>query len=164
MRILAIDPALNKSGWAVIKKQSDGSLIYIDSGIIKVEGSLDLMLKLKIIKDSITEIIKKFRPEEIAIEEIFVNKNPSTSLKLGHARGVIIAACLDFEIEIYQYAANLIKKSICGMGRADKQQVATMVKILMPKAEFKYDDESDALALAICHVNHRQFADNFKQA
>jgi crossover junction endodeoxyribonuclease RuvC len=102
VKILAIDPALNKSGWAVIDKQSDGSLIYIDSGIIKVEGSLDLMLKLKIIKDSITEIINKFRPDEIAIEEIFVNKNPSTSLKLGHARGVIIASCLDFEIKIYQ--------------------------------------------------------------
>jgi crossover junction endodeoxyribonuclease RuvC len=109
-----------------------------------------------LISRQFAEVIVKENPDEVAIEEIFLNKNPTTSLKLGHARGGIITTCLQFNLPIFEYAANLIKKSICGVGRAEKQQVAMMVKVLLPKAEFKYDDESDALAVAITHVNHKR--------
>ena len=156
MKILGIDPALNKSGWGVIEVRTDNTAYYIDSGIIKIDGSLSMPEKLKIISAELASIIIKTNPDEIAIEEIFLNKNPMTSLKLGHARGGIITTCLQFNLPIFEYAANLIKKSICGAGRAEKSQVAQMVKILLPKAQFKYDDESDALAICLCHLHHRE--------
>lgn len=155
MRVLGIDPALNKTGWGIIDVASDKSLKFVASGIIKVNMSDDLFTKLKFISKEIIKIIDDYNPDEISIEEVFVNKNPLTSLKLGHARGVIMISCLKKGDHIYEYGANKIKKAICGAGKADKYQISMMVKQILPKAEFCYDDESDALAAAICHIHYR---------
>ncbi len=160
MIILGIDPALNKTGYGVIELMQDNSMKYLTSGIIKIDGSKTMIEKLSILNQEFKKIIKKWQPEHIAIEDIFINKNPMTSLKLGQARGAIITSCLEHneinnEKFIFEYAPNLIKKSIVGVGRAEKSQVAMMVKILLSiKEELRYDDESDALAVAICHINH----------
>jgi len=158
MRILGIDPALNKTGWGVIDVASDNMLQFVSSGIIKVNLDDTLLQKLSFISSEIEKIVKHYVPDEISIEETFLNKNPGTSLKLGHARGAIIISCLrgGKGNNIYEYGANKIKKAVCGAGKADKIQVAMMVKRILPKAEFTYDDESDALAAAICHVNNRK--------
>ena len=160
MRILGIDPALNKTGWGIIELSDDNNseLKFIASGIIKIEQKETLFNKLKILFQDFSKIIDKYTPCEIAIEETFVNKNALTSLKLGHARGAIITACVNHDLPIYEYGANKIKKTVCGAGKAEKEQVAMMVKILLPKAEFSYDDESDALATAICHSQHRKLS------
>ncbi len=158
VKILGIDPALNKTGWGVISTSNDGTMSYIASGIIKLQTNYSLPEKIALISSAIKEVLTNFNPDQIAIEETFVNTNPLTSLKLGHARGAIIASCSNFSAPIYEYGANKIKKTVCGVGKAEKQQVAMMVKVLLPKANFKYDDESDALAVAICHLNHHNRA------
>ena len=157
IRILGIDPALNKTGWALIEIGSENILKFVASGVVKINIRESLIDKLRILSQEITNIVDLYSPDEVAIEEVFVNKNPLTSMKLGHARGAIITSCLKNKISIYEYGANKIKKSVCGVGKAEKQQVAMMVKVLLPKAQFQYDDESDALAVAICHVHHRKF-------
>lgn len=158
MRILGIDPALNKTGWGVIDVASDNMLKFVSSGIIKVGLNDTLLQKLSFISSEIEKIVKSYAPDEISIEETFLNKNPGTSLKLGHARGAIIVSCLRNGKDncIYEYGANKIKKAVCSAGKADKIQVSMMVKRILPKAEFNYDDESDALAAAICHINNRK--------
>ena len=155
VKILGIDPALNKIGWGIINIAPDKTLSFLACDIIKLNIKLDLNDKLKIISDQINDIITQYDPDEVAMEETFVNKNPLTSLKLGHARGVLIINCLNHNKEVYNYGANQIKKAVCGVGKAEKQQVALMVKILLPKAQFQYDDESDALAAAICHAHNK---------
>jgi len=162
MKILGIDPALNKTGWGVIEIIDNNVLKYVASGIIEVSKEPDMVHKLKAISRQLAEIVATFLPDEIAIEETFVNKNPATSLKLGHARGAMMATCLNHTDHIYEYGANQIKKSVCGVGKAEKQQVAMMVKVLLPQAQFEYDDESDALAVAITHHHLRSFNEVLK--
>jgi len=157
MRVLGIDPALNKTGWGVVDLAPDKALRYIASGIIKVSAGDALFEKLRVISSEVIEVINCYAPDDISIEEIFVNRNPSTSLKLGHARGAIMVSCLSGRAGIYEYGANQIKKTICGAGKADKSQVSMMVKQILPQASWSYDDESDALAAAICHIHHKQF-------
>ena len=160
MRILGIDPALNKTGWGIIELSADNNseLKFIACGIINIVSRETMFNKLKILYQDFSKIIQQYQPCEVSIEETFVNKNALSSLKLGHARGAIITSCVNQNLPIYEYGANKIKKTVCGAGKAEKEQVAMMVKILLPKAEFSYNDESDALAAAICHSQYRKFA------
>ena len=103
-------------------------------------------------------IIERFRPDEAAVEETFVNKNAASTLKLGVARGVVLLAPAERGLPVAEYSANLVKKSVVGAGHADKNQILVMLKILLPKAEPKSSDAADALAIAITHAHHRQSA------
>lgn len=156
MIILGIDPALNRTGWGVIKLKQANELQYVASGIIDVAKHKNLYDKIKYLAEEIDNIIIHYQAIEIALEETFVNKNPATSLKLGQARGAIMVSCLKHHNKIFEYSTNLIKKSVSGMGKADKVQIAAMIKILLPKANFTYHDESDALAVAITHAQLRK--------
>ena len=112
---------------------------------------------------SLTEIIKIYRPDEAAIEETFVNKNPVSSLKLGHARGALMLSLGLCGLKVSEYSATAVKKAVVGVGRAEKEQIQMMIKILLPKAIFKTEDEADALAVAICHNNNsRPYFFNYK--
>jgi crossover junction endodeoxyribonuclease RuvC len=155
-KILAIDPSLTQTGWAVISKDHDGTLGFIASNIIKTNAKDSLPFRLSEISRAFNKIINDYQPDEVAIEEVFINNNPLSSLKLGHARGAIIAACSMENLQVYEYAARLVKKSIVGTGSAQKQQVAMMIKILLPNAVFKYEDESDAIAVGITHLHHKE--------
>jgi crossover junction endodeoxyribonuclease RuvC len=152
-KILGIDPALRKTGWAIIEKNNN-SLNFIASGTIKTNDKESMAERLSDLHYQLAEIIEEYWPEEVAIEETFVNNNSLSSLKLGQARGAIIVSCAIFKLKISEYASTTVKKTISGIGRADKNQIATMVKYLMPRAEFNNADESDAIAIAICHNNH----------
>ncbi|MBL6621365.1 MAG: crossover junction endodeoxyribonuclease RuvC [Rickettsiales bacterium] len=151
MIIFAIDPALNKIGYAAIEILADNSIKYIESDIINASKEESLTAKLSLIINNISFLLTKIKPDHIAIEESFVNKNPASSLKLGHARGAIIATALQYSDKIFEYSPTQIKKSIAGNGRADKEQVQRMVKFMLPKAVMKHYDESDALAIALTH-------------
>jgi crossover junction endodeoxyribonuclease RuvC len=109
----------------------------------------------------LVEIIKIYQPDEAAIEETFVNKNPTSSLKLGHARGALILTLGLCGLKVAEYSATAVKKSVVGVGRAEKDQVQMMMRILLPKATFKTEDEADALAVAICHQNNKRNYPNF---
>ncbi|MCH9754153.1 MAG: crossover junction endodeoxyribonuclease RuvC [Alphaproteobacteria bacterium] len=151
-KILGIDPGLSNTGWAVIQSEAN-SMIYIASGTITTTTNDDLSIRLKKIYQSIFEVISNYNPEEFAIEESFVNNNPLSSLKLGQARAAAILAAGAGNIPVHEYAPRLVKKAVVGSGRADKNQVASMVKYLIPKAQMKNEHEADALAISICHLN-----------
>jgi crossover junction endodeoxyribonuclease RuvC len=154
-KIIGIDPALRKTGWAIIQNNNN-SLKFIASGTIKTNDKESISDRLSDLHYQLAEIIENYHPEEAAIEETFINNNSLSSLKLGQARGAIIVTCAIFDLKIAEYASTNVKKSISGIGRADKNQIAQMVKYLMPKAKFNSSDESDAISIAICHNNHRK--------
>lgn len=156
MIILGIDPALTKTGWGVISSHKN-AISFIASGTIQTDATQNLSERLCYIHKNISEIINLYKPDEVAIEETFVNKNAVSSLKLGHARGVLMVACATQGLKIYEYASTAIKKTVVGVGRAEKNQVGVMIKYLLPKATFKNEDEADALAVAVCHNNQKTF-------
>ena len=153
-RIIGIDPGLRFTGWGVI--EADGvRLKYVASGMIKSTADEPLAYRLREIFDGLTGVIASQRPNEAAVEETFMNNNARSALKLGQARGVALLAPASAGILVDEYAANVIKKTVVGAGHADKKQIQMMVGFLLPKASFDSADEADALAIAICHANHR---------
>ena len=152
--ILGIDPALTQTGWGVISSYKN-TLSFIACGTIKTDTKQSLDVRLHHIYKSISEVIAQYKPDEVAIEETFVNTNAVSSLKLGHARGVLMLSAAVAGLKISEYASTAIKKTVVGVGRAEKHQVGVMIKYLLPKAIVKTEDEADALAVAICHNNSR---------
>jgi len=153
MRIIGIDPGLNNTGWGIIE-QNQNALTYIASGVVKSSASLPLAQRLCNIDCELEKIITLYKPDGAAIEETFINKSGSSSLKLGMARGVAFIAPARAGLDVAEYGANKVKKSVVGAGHADKNQIQMMVKSLLPKADFKSADAADALAIAICHAHH----------
>ena len=151
--ILGIDPGLRVTGYGVIHQEKQ-NFQYKSSGAIRTtKEHLDLAARIKIIVDGITEVIEKFQPTVVAIEKVFVNTNPKSTLLLGQARGAAIAAVVAREINIYEYTALQIKKSVVGKGHADKIQVQMMAQRLLKLPALPGPDSADALACAICHAN-----------
>ena len=151
MRLLGLDPGLRHTGWGIINSK-DNKISWVASGNISPKISLSLSERLKEIHQGLNSIVKKYKPSVAAIEEVFVNMNGQSTLKLGMARGAAITACSINEMSVYEYAPTRVKQSVTGSGRSKKDQVASMVNILLPGCEIKSEDESDALAVAICHT------------
>ena len=154
VRIIGIDPGLRHTGWGII--EADGSrLSYIADGAVHSVNEDDLAVRLLQIHQQILAVLDEFKPDEAAIEETFVNKDARATLKLGQARGVVMLAPSLRKIGVSEYAPNVIKKTVVGNGHAEKEQVKHMVKILLPRAQLNTADSVDALAIAICHAQHR---------
>ncbi|WP_426409486.1 crossover junction endodeoxyribonuclease RuvC [Bradyrhizobium ganzhouense] len=157
VRIIGIDPGLRRTGWGVI--EADGNrLIYVACGSVEPPDDLPLSSRLLAIHEGLTAVLSHHTPMEAAVEQTFVNKDGVATLKLGQARGVAMLAPAMFGISVAEYAPNQVKKTVVGAGHADKQQIAMMLKILLPKAEPPSADAADALAIAITHAHHRQSA------
>ena len=155
IRIIGIDPGLRRTGWGIV--ESDGvRLSYVASGLITSDAENDLAYRLRELYEGIFSVIASFKPAEAAVEETFVNENAKATLKLGQARGMALLAPAMQGLKIAEYPPNLIKKTVVGSGHADKKQIQVMVGFLLPKARFDSADEADALAIAICHSNHRR--------
>ena len=161
--ILGIDPGLQKTGWGVIK-QDGNSISLVNCGVIKTNPTAKaknhesiLSDRLLYISSELAKIIQQYQPNEAAIEETFVNVNGQSTLKLGQARGAILLTLAQANLPISEYAATLVKKTIVGVGRAEKHQVAQMVQVILPNCGKYGADAMDALAVAICHANHRPF-------
>ena len=155
MRLLGIDPGLRHTGWGIINTNDD-KIKWIASGNISPKSSLCLSKRLSTIHNEINKIIEEFKPSVAAIEEVFVNMNGQSTLKLGMARGAAITTCSINDIQVFEYAPTKVKQSLTGSGRAQKEQVKSMVKIFLPGSTIKSEDESDALAVAICHTFYAQ--------
>ncbi len=154
VRIIGIDPGLRRTGWGVI--ETDGvRLSYVSSGLITSTADEDLAYRLRELFEGLTSVIAASGASEAAVEETFVNENPRSTLKLGQARGMALLAPAMKGLRVAEYPPNLIKKSVVGSGHAEKQQIQAMIGFLLPKARFESADEADALAIAICHANHR---------
>lgn len=156
MRILGIDPGLLHTGWAIIDSVG-GARHYVASGVILPKTSGALPSRLNEIFCGVDNLCEQFSPDECSIEITFVNKNPKTTLILGHARAAAIVAVANRNISIYEYEPNKIKKALTSAGHADKDQVYKMVRILLPAATPKTPDESDAIAIALAHANMSKF-------
>ncbi|MEB3701507.1 Crossover junction endodeoxyribonuclease RuvC [Candidatus Bealeia paramacronuclearis] len=154
IRILGIDPGLTTTGWALIDV-TGYHLSPLNSGVIRSSPSLPLAKRLGDLYDELQTILEKYAPHEVAVEETFVNQNPASALKLGHARGIALAAPARWGLPVFEYAPNTIKKAVVGVGHAEKQQVQHMVSILLSGAKYKNADEADAYAIAICHAHNR---------
>ncbi len=155
IRVLGIDPGLTVTGWGVISA-GKGSLSYVSCGQIVTDRERPLDYRLAQIYDGLSKKIVECGPGIAAVEQTVVNLNPSSSLKLGHARGVAILAAAHKNLQIAEYAAKLVKLAVVGTGAASKVQVSSMVRRLLPKSSANSYDAADALAIAICHANHWQ--------
>jgi crossover junction endodeoxyribonuclease RuvC len=157
MIILGIDPGLQKTGWGVIRAEGN-ALKYLGSGLIKTEASQSLAARLAVLHEGLKIILDEFKPEEAAVEETFVNQNAASALKLGQARGVVLCVPALYGIEVAEYAANKVKKSIVGTGHAQKDQMGMMIRTLLPACGSISEDEADSLAVAITHAHYRNWS------
>lgn len=153
MRILGIDPGLVKTGWGVIDYRR-GTLSFVAAGTIAPPAKNALAGRLFFLHEGIHEIVARYAPRQAAVEETFVNVNAASTLKLGNARGGILLSLAIAGLPVAEYAALLVKKTVVGVGRAEKGQIGTMVKILLPQCDATGEDALDALAIAICHAHH----------
>ncbi len=155
MIILGLDPGLGTTGWGVISV--DGNrLSHIANGHIKTDPKMQLASRLLKIDLELTDLMLEYKPDAAAVEEVFVNSNPQSTLKLGQARGVVLLGASRSGLEVGEYAARSVKKSVVGVGKADKDQVQAMIKILLPGVKLAGEDAADALAVAITHAHHRK--------
>ena len=153
IRIMGLDPGLRRTGWGVIDAAAN-RLRYVASGAVTADPKREMADRLNLLFDGIARLIETWAPDAAAIEEIFVNRNPGSTLRLGQARGVVMLAPARAGIAVHEYAANAVKKSVVGVGHADKTQVQAMVGMLLPAAGPQSADAADALAVAICHAHH----------
>ena len=153
MRILGLDPGLRHTGWGVIDVAGN-RLTHVADGVAHAAVDMPLASRLSTLFRQILAVLEQFRPDEAAVEETFVNKNPASTLKLGVARGVVLLAPAERGLPVAEYSANMVKKSVVGAGHAEKAQVQMMVRRLLPGCDIAEPDAADALAVAICHAHH----------
>ncbi|NLV89018.1 MAG: crossover junction endodeoxyribonuclease RuvC [Tissierellia bacterium] len=162
MIILGIDPGIAIVGYSILEVNGN-KLKAIDYGCIRTDASKTFPERIKIIYDRLIELIDEYKPVDLAVEELFFNKNVKTAILVGQARGVEILAAVNKGLEVYEYTPLQIKQAVVGYGRAEKEQVQEMVRVLLNlKEKPKPDDVADALAVAICHGLSLKFKDNFK--
>ena len=153
MKILGLDPGLGTTGWGLIEAEGN-RLSHIANGELKTKTADPLPTRLAQLADQLEALLAELRPDGAAVEEVFVNKNPQSTLKLGQARGVAIMLAARAGLDVGEYAARLVKKAVVGNGNAEKAQVHAMVQRLLPGVSIAGPDAADALAVAITHAHH----------
>jgi crossover junction endodeoxyribonuclease RuvC len=151
--ILGLDPGLGTTGWGVIRAEGN-RLSHVANGQLKTDSAQPLSKRLSHLATQIDAVIADHSPDAAAVEEVFVNKNPQSTLKLGQARGVVLLCAARAGIDVGEYAARLVKKAVVGNGNAEKVQVHAMIQRLLPGAAIAGPDAADALAVAITHAHH----------
>jgi len=157
MRLIGLDPGLRHTGWGVIDTAGN-RLSHVADGVVHSRDGRPLAERLVDLFRQLNDILAAYEPAAAAVEETFVNKNPTSTLKLGLARGVALLVPALAGLAVAEYPANLVKKSVVGAGHAGKEQVQAMVRILLPGCLTETTDAADALAVAICHAHHAETA------
>lgn len=152
-RLIGLDPGLRNTGWGIIDAEGN-RLVWVADGAVASDPKSSLAERLVQLHDGLQQVIAEWKPDVAAIEETFVNKNPTSTLKLGQARGVSLLVASLNGLPVTEYAPNAIKKAVVGTGHAHKDQVKLMVKTLLPGAKQSNEHATDALAAAICHAHH----------
>jgi crossover junction endodeoxyribonuclease RuvC len=153
MRLIGLDPGLRHTGWGIVDTQGT-SIRHIANGSVASDGKLDLASRLTQLFEGLQEVLQTWSPDEAAVEETFVNKNPVSTLKLGQARGIALLVPSLAGLPVEEYAPNKIKKSVVGVGHAGKDQIHAMVGMLLPGCKISNEHAADALAVAICHAHY----------
>lgn len=154
IRILGVDPGLRRTGWGIVITHGN-ALSFVAAGTIHAPLEGELAHRLLALHRGLTAVVGEHAPDEAAVEQTFVNRDASATLKLGQARGIALLVPAAAGLSVAEYAPNAVKKTIVGAGHAEKVQIRAMVRVLLPRAEFDSDDAADALAVAICHAHHR---------
>ena len=154
VRLLGIDPGLRHTGWGIIDVAGN-RLSHVADGAVHSRDGCALAERLCQLHDALSEVLERYRPDEAAVEETFVNANAVSTLKLGQARAVALLVPAQAGLTVAEYPNNMVKKAVVGAGRADKAQVQMMVRVLLPGCTIATPDAADALAVAICHAHHR---------
>ncbi|MGF7173611.1 crossover junction endodeoxyribonuclease RuvC [Azospirillum doebereinerae] len=154
VRLLGIDPGLRHTGWGIIDVAGN-RLTHVADGAVHSDANCSLAERLVQIHDALSAVLEQYRPDEAAVEETFVNANAVSTLKLGQARAVALLVPALAGLAVAEYANNMVKKAVVGQGRAEKAQVQTMVRMMLPGCQIGSPDAADALAVAICHAHHR---------
>jgi crossover junction endodeoxyribonuclease RuvC len=152
MRILGVDPGTRATGWGVVEHRG-GVLRHLGHGVVRTSSKDALWHRLSMITAGLREVVAQFQPDVLSLERCFVAKNARSALLLGHARGAIMVLCADHGMDVAEYAPSQIKSAVTGHGRADKRQVAEMVRVLMTLPSPPPSDAADALGAAICHAH-----------
>ena len=163
MRLLGLDPGLQRTGWGLIEAHGNG-LRFLAAGVVSTDPGHGLASRLDVLYRGLQEVVARHRPEAAAVEETVVNVNPESSLKLGHARGVVLLAAAHAGLAVTEYAAKTVKRAVVGTGAAQKRQVAMMVRMLLPGSGQLGGDAADALAVALCHAHHHQAQTRLRDA
>lgn len=162
MRVLGIDPGLRNMGWGIV--DVDGPrMAHVANGICHSKGD-DLAWRLLSLHDQLTHVVQQYQPDCAAVEQTFVNKDAVATLKLGQARGIALLVPSQAGLNVGEYAPNAVKKTVVGVGHADKKQVDHMVRLQLPGVQIAGADAADALAIAICHAHHAQSAGHLNRA
>lgn len=156
--ILGIDPGLTATGWGIVRTNGT-TLTFVAAGTVTSPTKASLPIRLSYLYDGLCEVLTRFEPQEAAVETTFVNRDGASTLKLGQARGIALLAPAQHGLLVAEYAPNLIKKSVVGVGHADKRQIRHMVERLLPNAKARSEHAFDALAVAVCHASHRRTRD-----
>lgn len=155
IRILGIDPGLRRTGWGVIAI-AGSRLSYIGCGCVESDAALPLAGRLRQLHEGLVGVLGAWAPDEVAVEETFVNKDAQATLKLGHARAVALLVPALAGLSVAEYAANQVKKTVVGVGHAEKAQIAAMIRVLLPLSDARSPDAADALAVAVTHAHYRK--------
>ncbi|MCS4504177.1 Crossover junction endodeoxyribonuclease RuvC [wastewater metagenome] len=155
-RVLGIDPGSRVTGFGIIDSHDRG-LVYVASGVIRVEGQA-FPVRLRAIFEQLGEVVERYQPAQTAIEQVFVRNNPDSALKLGQARGAAICACVGRGLPLAEYTASMVKQAVTGNGGAGKEQVQYMVRTLLGLQGRLREDASDALGVALCHIHRDRLA------
>jgi crossover junction endodeoxyribonuclease RuvC len=155
MRILGIDPGSRITGYGIVVKEGN-RLIHVDNGAIFTDADKDFSIRLQRIYRGLTEVIERYHPDAVALENIFFAKNVQSALKLGQARGAAIVAGVNAGLPVFEYSALQVKQAVVGHGKSAKVQVQQMLKVLLNLPEVAQEDASDALAVAVCHAHSHQ--------
>ena len=159
MRIIGIDPGVAITGYGVVD-EANGSFLRVNSGCIRTGQNLHPSARLEHIFHRVMALIEDYKPQAIALEKLFFNKNTRTALQVGEARGIVILAAALSKVELFEYTPLQVKQAVAGYGRAEKGQVQRMVMLLLQLPQKPaVDDEADALAVALCHLQHRRWND-----
>ncbi|SDZ90677.1 Holliday junction endonuclease RuvC [Desulfuromusa kysingii] len=162
MRILGIDPGSKATGYGFIEQQGN-RLIHLDNGAIFTQSQDPLAVRLQRIYKELCILIGKYQPEAVAVEQVFMARNPASALKLGHARGIALLAGINADLPVAEYSALQVKSAVVGYGRAGKNQVQQMTKMLLNLPEIAQEDAADALAVAICHAHSHHLSQQVTQ-
>jgi crossover junction endodeoxyribonuclease RuvC len=152
MLILGLDPSLSCTGWGIVRVEGS-RLTHVANGQVKSDAKAPMALRLAALQAGLAEVIATYAPDRAAAEEVFVNKNPQSTLKLAQARGAVLAACGAGGLTVNEHAARLVKKAVVGTGAAEKVQVQAMLKVLLPGVQLAGADAADALAVAIADAH-----------
>ena len=156
--VLGIDPGTATTGFGLVREMQDGSLEMVEYGVITTPKDLPAHHRLKLLYHELRKLVRRHKPESVAVERLFFQRNVSTAIAVGQARGVVMLAVAEADLDVAEYTPNEVKQAVVGYGSADKKQVQEMVRVLLALPDLpKPDDAADALAIAITHLHTRRY-------